>query len=233
MLKAIKFFLGRLMIFLIYRLIRGYSWTFRLTLENERSWRDYLEQGGRVIVSVWHQQFFAVIRPFKAYGSYRPALMISKSRDGDIIAGVAARTGWFPVRGSSSQGGSEALAQMIARLRETGLTGHIVDGPRGPCGKVKPGLIRMAQAADAAIVPVRVSAEKAWHLNSWDRFLIPKPFTRVTIGFHDMIKPKPMETAEEFEEQRTRVEQIMLTWLVRVPGQEVVLPDEVGVRTRG
>ena len=228
MLKSIKFFVGRLLIFLIYRLIRGYSWTFRLTLENEKGWREYLEQGGRVIVSVWHQQFFSVIRPFKDYAQYHPALMISKSRDGDIIAGVAARTGWFPVRGSSSKGGSEALAEMITRLKDTGLAGHIVDGPRGPCGIVKPGLIRMAQDADAAIVPVRVSAEKAWHLRSWDQFLIPKPFSRVTIGFADLIKPQPMKSAEEFEEQRARVEGIMLTWLVSFPGREAAAANESG-----
>jgi len=215
--KNIKFFLGKVLVSLIYRIIRSYSWTFRLTVENERSWMSYLEQGGSVLICTWHQQFLSVIRHFQNYRKYRPALMISKSRDGDIIAGVAVRTGWVPVRGSSSRGGSEALAEMIARLRETRLAGHIVDGPRGPAGTVKPGLIRLALAADAVIVPICVVAEKAWHANSWDRFLIPKPFSRVTIRFIDMIRPGPMETTEEFEEQRARVEETMIPWLIQFP----------------
>ncbi len=215
--KNIKFFLGKVFAFLVYRIIRGYSWTFRLTVENERNWMSYLEQGGSVLICTWHQQFLAVIRHFQNYGKYRPGMIISKSRDGDVIADVAVRTGWIPVRGSSSRGGSEALTEMIARLKETRFAGHIVDGPRGPAGTVKPGLIRLAQATDAVIVPICVVAEKAWHANSWDRFLIPKPFSRVTIRFDEMIKPGPMETEEEFEEQRARVEKTMLPWLIQFP----------------
>ncbi len=155
--KSIKFLLARLFLFFLYRLIRAYSLTFRFSVENEEAWMDHLRGGGKVLICTWHQQFFAAIRHFRTPRSYQPALMISKSRDGDVIAAVARRSGWYPVRGSSSREGEKALALMAERLRLTRLAGHVVDGPRGPAGRVKPGLIRLARAADAVIVPFSVS----------------------------------------------------------------------------
>jgi len=64
----------------------------------------------------------------------------------------------------------------------------IVDGPKGPSGIVKAGAIRLAHAADAVIVPFSVSAEKAWYFNSWDKFLLPKPFSKVFLRFEEIIK---------------------------------------------
>ena len=130
-----------------------YASTFRLTVENEAEWINYLKKGGRVLLCVWHQQFFSAIRHFQNYRQYAPGLMISRSADGDLIAGVASRTGWRPARGSSSKGGKSALLEVIKYLKETGLAAHIMDGPRGPIGKVKSGAISIALAADAMIVP--------------------------------------------------------------------------------
>jgi len=211
--KKLKFFLARLLLLLLYRLVRAYSRTFRFSVENEQGWLRHLEGGGRVLLCTWHQQFFAAIRHFKNYEPHRPALMISKSRDGDLIAGIAQRSGWVPVRGSSSRDGEQALNLMVERLRETGLAGHVVDGPRGPAGRVKAGLIRLAVAGDAVIVPFQVEAENAWHLKSWDRFLLPKPFSRVTLRFLPMSRPGPVGNAEDLERERRRIEKIMLPTL--------------------
>ena len=217
MLKEIKYaittskpFLG-----LLYRLIRMYGRTFRLTIENENAWLEYLQNGGAVVLCTWHQQFFAVIRYFQNYRGYHPGLMISQSRDGKIIAGVAARSGWYPVRGSSSRGGGEAFRQMTQHLQETGLAAHIVDGPKGPAGIVKPGVIHLAHAAGAVIVPFYVSADKAWHFNSWDRFFLPRPFAHVTLRFGEMLKLDAVERKEDFEKYRLRLETIMLPELRR------------------
>ena len=139
MLKSIKFFLVKLLLFFLYRVIRAYSWTFRMEVENEDTWMNHLRNGGTVLLCTWHQQFFSAIRHFKMYEPYRPALMISKSRDGDFIASIAQRSGWVPVRGSSSKEGDKALREVVQRLLETKLAGHVVDGPRGPAGTVKPG----------------------------------------------------------------------------------------------
>jgi hypothetical protein len=139
--------------------------------------------------------------------------MISQSSDGKIVAGVAERSGWNTVRGSSSKDGMVALKKMIANLKESKLAAHIVDGPRGPSGKVKAGVIRLAHATDAVIVPFFVSAEKAWHFNSWDKFLLPKPFTRVLLHFGKMTKFDRVKDKELFEKQRKSLEEIMLPGL--------------------
>ena len=131
-----------------------------------------------------------------------------------IVAGMAKRSGWNPVRGSSSRGGSDALKKMIAGLKETQLAAHIVDGPKGPSGKVKPGAIRLAYVANAVIVPLYISAKNGWHFNSWDKFLLPKPFSKVSLRFGKMIKFDKTKNEESFEKQRQRLEEIMLPELI-------------------
>ena len=135
--------------------------------------------------------------------------MISRSSDGELIARVAQRTGWHPVRGSSSSGGKEALDEMIERVRQTGLGAHIVDGPRGPAGRVKPGLIKLAQGAKAAIVPFYITADRCWYANSWDRFMIPKPGARVSLRFADPIHLDATSDHAILERQRQDIEAMM------------------------
>ncbi len=199
---------------MLYRCIRGYAWTYRFTVENEHTWMDHICKGGNVVICCWHQQFFPAIRHFRNYKDLKPPLMISKSTDGEIIAGVARRTGWDPVRGSSSRGGRDALSQMIDKLRERRIAAHIVDGPRGPAGKVKAGIIRLAQMGGAVIAPFYTSADRAWYFNSWDRFMIPKPFARVTLRFGDLIPVHPSDGPEQFEQQRLDLEQVMGAGLI-------------------
>jgi lysophospholipid acyltransferase (LPLAT)-like uncharacterized protein len=198
----------------LYRFIRAYAWTFRLRIVNEQGWLHYIENGGSVLLCAWHQQFFSAIRHFRNYRRFNPGIMISRSKDGEIIAGIARRTGWHPVRGSSSRGGQAAMHSVIDGLKNTQLAGHVIDGPRGPAGQVKAGVIRMAHATDAVIVPFYVSAEKAWYFNSWDRFMLPKPFSRVVLRFGDMIRLAPIANENDFEEQRRQLEQTMRPALV-------------------
>jgi lysophospholipid acyltransferase (LPLAT)-like uncharacterized protein len=199
---------------LVYRFIRIYSSTFRLRIENEDKWLSHLNGGGRVLLCAWHQQFFSAIRYFRKFQEYKPSLMISKSSDGDLIAGVAGRTGWRPARGSSSAGGKTAMNQMISYLKETGLAAHIVDGPRGPMGKVKAGAIRIALEAEAAIVPFYITADRAWHFNSWDKFFLPRPFSKVTLTYGEMIKLHENPTQMDFESMRQLLESTMKPWLL-------------------
>jgi len=195
---------------LLYKFIRIYSLTYRLEVENEAAWlEDYLHNNGSIILCVHHQQFFAAIRYFQRYKSYKPGLMISQSKDGEFIAGVANRTGWTTVRGSSSRCGQEALKGMIDHLAKHRLAGHIIDGPRGPVGVVKPGAIKLAHATNSVIVPFYTRADRAWYARSWDRFLLPKPLSKVVLRFGEKMVFKQTETSEAFEEQRKTLEDIM------------------------
>ncbi len=190
---------------------RFYCLTFRLELINETQWLDMLKTGKRVLLCTWHQQFFAAIRHFKNYAPYHPGLMISQSKDGELISGVARLTGWHTPRGSSSRGGKEALGEMIAHLQTYGFGAHILDGPRGPIGKVKPGIVKMAMETCAYVVPFTVEADHSWFFNSWDRFMLPKPFSRVKIRFYDPISFTP--DACDFETCRQMIEDMILPGL--------------------
>ena len=139
--------------------------------------------------------------------------MSSKSLDGQIAAGVAKRAGCYTVWGSSSNSASAALREMIHRLRDYRLAAHLLDGPRGPAGVVKAGAIAIAHGAGAVIVPGVVIVDRAWYLHSWDRFMIPKPFARVTIKFFPKIELPPVMDKAEYENQRKRLEEIMRSYL--------------------
>ncbi len=214
MIKKYKYFLIGLVQGILYRLVRYYSWTFSFHIENEGSWIDFHEGGGRVLLCGWHQQFFAAIRPFKAYSIYHPSLMISQSRDGDIIAGIAEKSGWHTVRGSSSRNGGRALKEMVGELKASGLAAHIVDGPTGPAGIIKAGVVSLARSATAVIVPFYTSSDRAWYFNSWDHFMLPKPFAKVHLKFGDMLDCSSGESDEAFEQHRLGLEGIMLPSLI-------------------
>ena len=152
----------------------------------------------------WHQRFFPGITLF---ASRKPiTIMISQSRDGELISKIVNRLGWRPVRGSSSRGGRDALREIKTLIHKGYRVGHIVDGPRGPLGVVKPGLLLIAQFSGMPIIPTITSAERKWVFNSWDRFIIPKPFSRVIFRFGDEIYVPRDLRGDAFEKKRSSIE---------------------------
>jgi lysophospholipid acyltransferase (LPLAT)-like uncharacterized protein len=215
MFKKLKFLIyTQPFIFFAYYLIRVYSLTFRLKVVNEKKWQALLKLDKPILLCTWHQQFFSAIRHFKTYSKFNPGIMISQSRDGDLISGVANKTGWHTPRGSSSTGGKKAMNEMIEHLITYRLGVHILDGPRGPIGKVKAGVIRMAQEVDALIIPFYTYAEDAWFFNSWDKFMLPKPFSTVILTFGDEIYFGKDNTPKSFETNRQYLEATMLPRLI-------------------
>jgi lysophospholipid acyltransferase (LPLAT)-like uncharacterized protein len=197
-----------------YYLIRIYSLTFRMQVINEQAWQDQLSRKKTVLLCTWHQQFFAAIRHFKTYTALNPGLMISQSRDGDLISGVANRSGWHTPRGSSSRGGKKAMQAMINHLSSHRFGAHILDGPTGPIGKVKPGIVKMAQDTDAVVIPFHIEAGNAWFFNSWDRFMLPKPFSKVVLRFGEAVQFPYSRDAQVFEDQRRHLETMMQPHLI-------------------
>lgn len=113
--------------------------------------------------------------------------IISKSGDGEYLARIVEHWGYNPVRGSSSRGGSQALRQMLRHARAGRMLVFTPDGPRGPRAQVKNGVLIAAQLTGLPIVPASSTASRAWWLGGWDRFLVPKPFARVIVGFGEPI----------------------------------------------
>ena len=203
-------FYRRALIPLGYHIIRLYLAMIRIRIINEDSFTKHIEKGGKAIAAIWHQRFFGVIGYAKKFSTLSPSAIISKSRDGELITQVAIRLGIRPVRGSSSSGGREALEAIVNDLAVNPFAIHAVDGPRGPRHIVKAGLIRMAQLSGVPIFPVYISVSRAWVLNSWDHFMIPKPFSRILVHWDDPISVPAEMDKEAFENLRLRVEERMI-----------------------
>ncbi len=185
-------------------LVKLISRTYRYRLVDVENEQRALEDNGAVVYASWHQRFFPGITFF---ATRKPiAIMISQSRDGEMIARVVDILGWRSVRGSSSKGGIRALKELRSLTREGYRVGHIVDGPQGPFGVIKPGLLTIAQFSGAPILPVIISGQRRWVFNSWDRFMVPKPFSRVFVRFGKPIfVPRRLNT-DDFETLRQDVE---------------------------
>ena len=188
-------------------LVRAYLLLIKVRAVNEEIGLQRLKSGQKMIVAIWHQRILVVMGYARRFGVYKPSVMISRSRDGEMIAKVYSHFNFRPIRGSSSRGGKEALANMVEDLVHHQLAVHILDGPRGPRGIVKPGLIVMAQLSGVPIVPVYISVNRAWVLDSWDHFIIPKPFSTVVIRWDSPVYvPQSMDN-EAFENTRKNIEQ--------------------------
>jgi lysophospholipid acyltransferase (LPLAT)-like uncharacterized protein len=186
--KDIKYFLIlKLLTNPAYHFLNLYTKTIKLTFEGTDMPLNHIKSGGLVLFACWHQRFFGGFYFPRIY-KLEPCIMISRSRDGDFIAAVVQRLGWRPVRGSSTSGGKNALIQMIQSMAKQRVGAHIVDGPLGPPHIIKPGLVTIAQKSGAVICPGYVTYEKPWIIGSWDRFMIPKPFSKVHIRFGSLME---------------------------------------------
>jgi lysophospholipid acyltransferase (LPLAT)-like uncharacterized protein len=132
------------------------------------------------VYAFWHRCLLTSAWHFR---NHNVAILISSSFDGELIARTVERLGYVAIRGSSSRSGSLGLRNMHRAY----LAGHYcaitADGPRGPAMVAKPGVSQLAQLVDSPVGTFYVLPDRAWQLRSWDRFLIPKPFSRVFIGW--------------------------------------------------
>jgi lysophospholipid acyltransferase (LPLAT)-like uncharacterized protein len=157
-----------------------------------RTWRvstagpDPFALEGPVVGALWHEGLFVAAWRWRGRGV---AVPVSRSRDGDRIDAVLGRLGFAPSpRGSSSRGASALLRSMIRLARAGHLVAVLPDGPRGPARVAKPGVVALASAADAALVPVAVAARPCLRFGSWDRVMLPLPFARVHCVYGEPIR---------------------------------------------
>jgi lysophospholipid acyltransferase (LPLAT)-like uncharacterized protein len=146
-----------------------------------RTIREDLEKTGEGFVyAFWHgrQAFLAYLH---AGDDIRP--LISQSRDGELIARICQAFGMNPIRGSTSRGGTEALIEIKSAIESGNRVGFTPDGPKGPLYKVQPGVLYAAQKTGCSIVPVAYGSKKSWVFGSWDRFMVPKPFTKIAMVY--------------------------------------------------
>lgn len=160
------------------------------------------------VYCMWHRSLLSVAYHFR---KRRIAILISPSFDGEMIAQTIWRVGYKTVRGSSSRGGAAGLLGMQRALDAEDETrcnyaAFTSDGPRGPVYQAKPGGVKLAQQVGGGVGIFYAASVRAWKLRSWDRFLIPKPFSTVVIGWQPPVPVSPEVDDNSLEAARQAVE---------------------------
>ena len=200
-------------LYLVYGLIRLLHWTYRFEFRGTEHLEHARRLGrGSYIFAIWHRNLFAGIL---AQTGTAHTVIVSRSRDGEPVAFLCTRLGHVAVRGSSKKrgadkGGREAKDEMIERLKAGSPGAITVDGPSGPVHEVKPGIIEMARRADVPIVPYVPVPARCWTFNSWDRFRLPKPFSKIYVYYDTPYVVAPATTFEEFAGHQSRITQRLL-----------------------
>ncbi len=179
--------------------LRALAATWRIRVRNEEALLSLRAANRAFIFSLWHGQLLPLLWHHRKRGV---AVLISEHRDGELVARAAASLGYRLIRGSSTHGAERALLGLVRDLRRGIEVAITPDGPRGPSRKFAPGALVAANRAGVPILPVAASADRSWRLESWDRFMIPKPFARVTVAYGDAVEVEaadPREAADQVE----------------------------------
>ena len=178
------------------------TWRFEVTAAEGVTPLLFGRGAGPEIYCFWHQ----CVLPCAVYFRFTHAtILISRSFDGELITRILRLFGFQAVRGSSSRGAREGLlglAQVIERGAPAIFT---ADGPRGPIYQTKMGPLKLAQMTGAPIGAFHLQPERAWTMGSWDRFLVPKPFTRIVVSWGPWTRVPAGLPAEAFEPKRAEL----------------------------
>lgn len=193
--------------FLIRSLIATYRFHFFQTENKDKAIK--INPNGSYLMAIWHEHVLGIMA---AHAWTEPLLALaSRSKDGDYAAYVAKKLGFTPVRGSSKKkgkdkGGKEALQIYIEGLSKGLRGGLTVDGPKGPRRECKPGVAIIAKETRAPILPTASHFHSCWEFNkSWDKFKIPKPFSRIDIIYGEPITVPSSATNEEIDKICLRI----------------------------
>lgn len=167
-------------------LIRLLGCTWRVTTAGDGVIDAVHASGRTAIFAFWHGQLLALEY---LYRGRKIHVLSSWHRDGEISARLMTALGFGVVRGSTSRGSARGLLGMLAKVREGFDLAITPDGPRGPAARVQRGIFFLAEKSGAPIVPLAVAARPSKRLSSWDRFIVPLPFSRVSVVFGDPIEP--------------------------------------------
>ncbi len=160
----------------------------------EKLWSE----GLHVIFATWHDQLL-LISPHYSGGAAK--VLISKSRDGELIARVVSHFGIGAVRGSSNRGGRAAFRELIELSKEPCSLGITPDGPTGPRHQLKEGVVQLARLSGRPIVPLAFACTHGHRFRSWDRFLLPYPWGRAVYTFGEPLYYSDNETIEHFQDR--------------------------------
>ncbi len=147
-----------------------------LTIKKER-FGDYPTQP--CVFMLWHRDQIPLVL---LHQHKKVGVLISQSKDGELISGPISKLGYVPVRGSSTRGGTKALRGLLSHLKGNSVA-ITPDGPRGPIYTIKDGLLTTAYLSKRPIIPVAIDVSREWCFNSWDKFRVPKPFSSMRMKY--------------------------------------------------
>ncbi len=175
------------------------TWRFDIVAEEGATPLPGGEGAGAEIFCFWHQ---CVLPCTFYYRRTHATIIVSQSFDGELITRTLELFGFHTTRGSSSAGGREGLLGLKQVIENGGPAIFTADGPRGPIYRTKPGPIRLAHVTGARIGAFHLEPERAWTMRSWDRFLVPKPFTRIAVSWARWTYVSSDLPESQFEEKR-------------------------------
>jgi lysophospholipid acyltransferase (LPLAT)-like uncharacterized protein len=180
----------------------GLTWRFEVIAEEGVKPVRTGQKAGPEIYCFWHQCVLPCAMFYRGSGA---VILISQSFDGELVTRILRMFGFDAVRGSSSRGAREGLLG-LAGVIDSGRTAiFTADGPRGPIYETKLGPVKLAQMTGAPIGAFHLEPEHAWVMNSWDRFLVPKPFTRICVSWVQWTHVHANMHADEFEPKRVEL----------------------------
>ena len=156
-----------------------------------------------VIYAFWHGHLLYLMYRYRGSGV---CILVSQSRDGEVLSRILRRFGLPTIRGSSSRGGRRSLLELVRRARAGASVGIAPDGPRGPRHHAQSGLITLARLAEVPIIPVAVGAGWKIEFRSWDRFLLPLPGSRVVVAYGEPVVVPSDADAAGLEQKRQELE---------------------------
>lgn len=192
--------------------IVGLTWRYEVIAEDGVTPVLFGQKAGAEIYCFWHQCVLPCTMYFRRTGA---VILISRSFDGELIARILRMFGFDAARGSSSRAGREGLLGLRSVLASGRPAIFTADGPRGPVYQTKMGPIKLAQMTGAPVGAFHLQPERAWTINSWDCFLVPKPFTRIVVSWAqwthvpadlppDQLEPKRRQLNAAIESARLR-----------------------------
>jgi lysophospholipid acyltransferase (LPLAT)-like uncharacterized protein len=185
--------------------IRALSRTWRYRATGDESVSRLRAEKTPILFTIWHGEMLPLLWYHRNQGV---AVLVSEHKDGEIIAQILDWMGYTTIRGSSSRGAGRALIGLVKTLRDGRDVAITPDGPRGPRHKFAPGAVVAAHRSGAPIIPTVAQVDRFWQLKSWDGFIIPKPFARITVSYGE-ITHVHAETPREAAEEAPRLERLM------------------------
>ncbi len=184
--------------FIASRMMRVLSLSLKKEILGENHLRDIWERGEQVIIPFWHDQLLLLVF---GYPGNNAKLLVSSSKDGELLARTMQYFNHDTVRGSSSRGGRAAFKEMLNLCQEKVDIVLTPDGPKGPRHELKDGVVQLARMSGRPVVPMAFVCSRGHRFNSWDRFLFPYPFGRGVYSFGEPVYFDKQEGVDLFRKR--------------------------------